>query len=413
MRKHYIICTLTLKYLRSDLKHLISIDTPGVIRRVSCLFIGHPNLIQGFNTFLPPGYRIECGTADDPHAIRVTTPQGTTVSPMGSTLALPPANHSMANGSIHGRLTPGPEPMGRGPSGAWSHNTVSDQFDGTYSPASRAQVLSGLGHHLEQNEARMSPFDPTNRREQQLMPNNAALLAHQQEQRGVSQLQNAVSAATGEAMSRTNISGVSPLMDAAAPLSGAMNIAGLVNQQGGQSGMEKTRGPVEFNHAISYVNKIKTRFNSQPEIYKQFLEILQTYQRESKPIQDVYAQVTTLFNGAPDLLEAFKQFLPESAAHAKAAAARQAAEDATMLSNVRHVYGNEDPQSHHTPRPEQHRLPPLGNFAPTPSAGRDVKRRRVDRQVNAGFTAINVPAPGPDFGGSKNGIGANKVRRPS
>lgn len=54
-----------------------------------------------------------------------------------------------------------------------------------------------------------------------------------------------------------------------------------------------------------------------PETYKQFLEILQTYQKEQKPIQEVYAQVQVLFDGATDLLEEFKQFLPESpgAAH--------------------------------------------------------------------------------------------------
>ena len=60
----------------------------------------------------------------------------------------------------------------------------------------------------------------------------------------------------------------------------------------------------------------QNRFVQQPETYKQFLDILQTYQRESKPIQDVYAQVTQLFHTAPDLLEDFKQFLPESAAQA-------------------------------------------------------------------------------------------------
>ena len=37
--------------------------------------------------------------------------------------------------------------------------------------------------------------------------------------------------------------------------------------------------PVEFNHAINYVNKIKNRFQNQPEIYKAFLEILHTYQK--------------------------------------------------------------------------------------------------------------------------------------
>ena len=36
-----------------------SIDTPGVISRVSNLFKGHPDLIVGFNTFLPPGFKIE------------------------------------------------------------------------------------------------------------------------------------------------------------------------------------------------------------------------------------------------------------------------------------------------------------------------------------------------------------------
>lgn len=44
---------------------------------------------------------------------------------------------------------------------------------------------------------------------------------------------------------------------------------------------------LEFNHAISFVNKIKNRYSNKPEIYKQFLEILQTYQRETRDIGDV------------------------------------------------------------------------------------------------------------------------------
>ena len=35
-----------------------SIDTPGVIKQVSQLFRGYPKLILGFNTFLPPGFKI-------------------------------------------------------------------------------------------------------------------------------------------------------------------------------------------------------------------------------------------------------------------------------------------------------------------------------------------------------------------
>lgn len=43
----------------NSLSLLQSIDTPGVINRVSTLFKGHPDLIVGFNTFLPPGFKIE------------------------------------------------------------------------------------------------------------------------------------------------------------------------------------------------------------------------------------------------------------------------------------------------------------------------------------------------------------------
>ena len=73
---------------------------------------------------------------------------------------------------------------------------------------------------------------------------------------------------------------------------------------------ERPAQMVEFNHAIAFVNKIKNRFSSDPETYKQFLEILQTYQKETKDINEVYSQVTVLFDNAPDLLDEFSQFLP-------------------------------------------------------------------------------------------------------
>lgn len=46
---------------------------------------------------------------------------------------------------------------------------------------------------------------------------------------------------------------------------------------------------VEFNNAISYVNKIKTRFLDHPEIYRSFLEILHTYQVSSAAYQGTAA----------------------------------------------------------------------------------------------------------------------------
>lgn len=113
----------------------------------------------------------------------------------------------------------------------------------------------------------------------------------------------------------------------------------------------------------------KNRFQDRPEIYKQFLEILQTYQRESKPIQDVYAQVTELFKTAPDLLEDFKQFLPESAAQAKAAAAAKAAEEVAAMASA------QTPQGTYGARSEA-KMPPVGNFAVPASTGKENKKRQ-------------------------------------
>nr|KAG5690313.1 hypothetical protein BaRGS_022540 [Batillaria attramentaria] len=165
-----------------------TIDTPGVISRVSNLFKGHPELIVGFNTFLPPGYKIE----------------------------------------------------------------VEREVISVYQPGQQVMSITSL--------------------------NQAA---------GLTQAQP-------------------PSIPATPPHSS--------NQ------------PVEFNHAINYVNKIKNRFQGQPEVYKQFLEILHTYQKEQRNLKEgiggpggkplteteVYAQVAKLFHNQEDLLAEFGQFLPDA-----------------------------------------------------------------------------------------------------
>ncbi|KAF8244604.1 hypothetical protein K440DRAFT_609178 [Wilcoxina mikolae CBS 423.85] len=76
------------------------------------------------------------------------------------------------------------------------------------------------------------------------------------------------------------------------------------------------QGPVEFNHAMSYVKHIKSLYSHQSEIYKNSLRILETYQRESLPAPYAYSQITQLLHEAPDLQHDLKQVLPERAARA-------------------------------------------------------------------------------------------------
>jgi len=206
-------------------------------------------LIQGFNTFLPPGYRIECGTDENPNAIRVTTPMGTHLTSMQ-----PPRQVDQVG-------LPGPslQQLHERDRQVWPNQSLPVQHQETLSPNGR---LAGPGIFNQQN-AQGASHESQMEYQQSEQTNSAAALAHQQEQRGVSQLQNAVSAATNGPPSRPAIMQVSPQggqpTNLAQPVSGLPGISSGTMTPG-QVGLEK-RGPVEFNHAISYVNKIKVGLN--------------------------------------------------------------------------------------------------------------------------------------------------------
>ncbi|KAM9475369.1 paired amphipathic helix protein Sin3b isoform 2-T2 [Clarias gariepinus] len=197
-----------------------SIDTPGVINRVSQLFHGHPDLVLGFNAFLPPGYRIE----------------------------IPKNGMAFLQSPFSPQVSPGK---------AKSTESSSAQSETVASPQSTSPS-SGV------------PPDP---------PGRLALPLPSQSQPATS--------------------------SASPPASEA--------------------SPVEFDSAISYVNKIKSRFLDHPEIYRSFLEILHTYQKEQLELKEnrsrtstgmtedeVFSKVASLFKGQEDLLAEFGQFLPDA-----------------------------------------------------------------------------------------------------
>ncbi|KAG2499920.1 hypothetical protein HYH03_002207 [Edaphochlamys debaryana] len=80
--------------------------------------------------------------------------------------------------------------------------------------------------------------------------------------------------------------------------------------------------PVEFDQAINYVNKIKTRFANDERVYKAFLEILNLYRKGQKTINNVYDEVAVLFRSHQDLLEEFTYFLPDGTQSGAAARLR-------------------------------------------------------------------------------------------
>uniref|UniRef100_A0A915INA0 Paired amphipathic helix protein Sin3a n=1 Tax=Romanomermis culicivorax TaxID=13658 RepID=A0A915INA0_ROMCU len=180
-------------------------DTPGVIQKVSQLFRGHPTLIIGFNTFLPPGFKIEAN-GDGSDRISILLPDG--------------QSHLITCGDD----PPTPIPV-------QSHESTMNQ-------ASNRSVI----------------------------------------------MNNQIAKPT-------------------------------VLQQPTQ------QPPFEFNQAINY-----NRYLHQPEVYKNFLDILHRYQKEQREIKEgtiqpsrktlsereVYDMVANLFANEPDLLREFSQFLPDA-----------------------------------------------------------------------------------------------------
>lgn len=282
-----------------------NIDTPGVIDRVSSLFRGHANLIQGFNTFLPAGYSIQCSMdPNDPNPVRVMTPMGSQTLP-----------HMLTQRQQHAQLSPHPAQSQSASQTPLSHQPLSVQQQVQHAQlvhTQRQQTHANAHLHVAQ---------------QQQMPQGYSPLQQTQQQP-------------------------------------------LVSQQASPNS-EQRQGPVEFGHAISYVNKIKNHFSNQPEIYKQFLEILQTYQREQLRISEVYSQVRQLFKEAPDLLEGFKNFLPDTS-------------------------GGEDVAG-------EVRLPPVGSFGPAQAAilSGQATGHQAARLVGMSSSSMSHDInDGKDYGGS-------------
>ncbi|EAT33245.1 AAEL014491-PB [Aedes aegypti] len=296
-----------------------SIDTPGVIQRVSNLFKGHPELIVGFNTFLPPGYKIEVQANDQGYAFQVSVSVPSTST--GTTVAPQPSPHK--------------------------YNTIFQGGGQIVQTGNTAVNLVTYGHSTGSVHTTLQPVSTTGPTTQNSNVTSIPPIP-QSPQNFSRDRERTISGGSG---GPTLPSGTTPVGNVTPDPSAIssqqqQNLHRMISQtviphQPQQqapppepaAGNAQPNQPVEFNHAITYVNKIKNRFHSQPEKYKRFLEILHTYQKEQKIHKEgtqgacnsgakqlteaeVYTQVAKLFDNQEDLLREFGQFLPDATSHA-------------------------------------------------------------------------------------------------
>ncbi|CAG0915392.1 unnamed protein product [Notodromas monacha] len=313
-----------------------TLSTPGVIKRVSSLFEDHPELIVGFNTFLPPGYKIEIATIETVSFLNRFSAGFLPMKRIACMWGLPYVLESVRY--LAPRDPPSAASVMMTPS---SPHLARQAYFSTslVTPVSVADANTML--------TLKSSLPMTDPMTKQSPPITHTLVTT------VASSPVSVSVSTGAVMTACSASVTlsSPSVHSATVVvvSSSSNNSSAVpavlpvltssSTQSNEIGTANSVPQVEFDHAISYVNKIKVlRFNNRPEIYKQFLEILHSYQKDQKETRnacqgpagllsfpsrgmnaasklseaEVYAKVKKLFENQDDLLHEFSQFLPEA-----------------------------------------------------------------------------------------------------
>lgn len=263
-----------------------SIDTPGVIRRVNELFRGYPPLILGFNTFLPPGYKIEL--EELPNGVIA----GVGIGPSG-TLSL--ADPSPSSTTVQPKEEPNIMNMNHPHMGTVPITSMPNiiQQQQQQPPPGMMPPPPGMMHPS-------GPLPPPNMRGGPLLPPPG--------RQGGPPVPN-MSQPPPNIQHGGGGGGLPPPPPNVLQGPPPPPVRGAPSQhRTGPSGA----GPLELGHAMGYVTRIKKRFVHDTQTYKTFLEILHTYQKQQNSIREVLERVSLLFADHPDLLRDFTYFLPDS-----------------------------------------------------------------------------------------------------
>jgi paired amphipathic helix protein Sin3a len=247
-----------------------SIDTPGVISRVSNLFRGHTDLIEGFNTFLPPGYKIEVQANDSVHFTAPNSNLSTLVQPISNfqTTIINSENKASTNNHVSATLV-------NLPGSIVNKNNEPIKMDPLIitpiplNNGANTNNSNGFKNITQNNAAQLSVKIITN----PTATNNAS--------------NNVVQPTVKSNLSSTPPP-INPQSNSSTSSTSSNNVQTSIMNAATPTGTAAPQSQVEFGHAINYVNKIKSRFLNQPDIYKSFLEILHTYQKQQKNIKEVF-----------------------------------------------------------------------------------------------------------------------------
>ena len=301
-----------------------------MIERVSTLFSGHPVLISGFNTFLPPGYRIECTTGEN-QLITVITPTGTLTQNAAGSLTmqhLRPAMHPIRSSEPRPRSLEAEsdaqmvEPDSRPTMDALKRDPAALTLPSK--PSTPVPSLSHVTTPQPQPQPQITQSQPISPHVHPELAQPQPVLAPTLHSTPIAPPQNTIAAPMAPLSNPLSLTPTVSLNSSSTTASAASVLGGMHRVTSNPEPVQQSVHPPaafhpslpqaqpslsggsvslaapgslpgpgiqpqqpEFYHAIQYINRIKTRFADEPETYKQFLEILQTYQKEQRLLHDV------------------------------------------------------------------------------------------------------------------------------
>lgn len=249
-----------------------SIDTTEVIKRVSELFRGHEDLILGFNTFLPPGYKIEVRENRDTGALNAGF-----VGPHGQYSEFPVIKRPNSSKSAPQRSRSGKK------------QPVAPLIRSKDSKANAASAGQSSVVPIAE------PTSQSRDRRIGMSPSSLNMMT------------------TPTPAPKASVSAQKPI-----PVSEheGTNHQAPVSQRHSvqQQPLKKPESyhdkSSELDQVLGFVSNIKSRFSDKPENFGTFLDAFRCFRCEETSINDVYTSIAKLLGPHKDLLAQFEKFIP-------------------------------------------------------------------------------------------------------
>eukprot|EP00005_Dracoamoeba_jomungandri_P004864 CAMPEP_0174252262 /NCGR_PEP_ID=MMETSP0439-20130205/1801_1 /TAXON_ID=0 /ORGANISM="Stereomyxa ramosa, Strain Chinc5" /LENGTH=1190 /DNA_ID=CAMNT_0015332775 /DNA_START=101 /DNA_END=3673 /DNA_ORIENTATION=+ len=114
---------------------------------------------------------------------------------------------------------------------------------------------------------------------------------------------------TGSTYITQPVANTTPFTQNTIPVS-AVNIVNNASTVPDINAAQRSASQVKFENALEFLDQVKIQFQSEPEIYTQFLEVMKDFKAQAIDTPGVIARVKELFKGHEGLVGGFNTFLP-------------------------------------------------------------------------------------------------------